>query len=105
MTDLFADYIGHRSVVDLLRAEAEHPAQAYMFTGPASTGKAAAALRFVAMLIGREDPDAQRRVMGGAHPDVVVIEPAGRASITVEQARRTVSQASLAPLEGGRRPC
>ena len=103
MTDLFADYIGHRSVVDLLRAEAEHPAQAYMFTGPASTGKAAAALRFVAMLIGREDPDAQRRVMGGAHPDVVVIEPAGRASITVEQARRTVSQASLAPLEGGRK--
>ena len=101
--DVFEGYIGHRSVVELLRAEAEHPAQAYMFTGPSSTGKAAAALRFVALLIGQDDADAQRRVMGGAHPDVVAVEPAGRTSITVDQARRAVSQASLAPLESGRK--
>jgi len=101
--DLFDDYIGHQSVVGLLRDDAQHPAQAYLFTGPASTGKAAAALRFIALLIGPDDADVQRRVMAGAHPDVVVVEPAGRASITVDQARRAVSQASLAPMEGDRK--
>jgi DNA polymerase-3 subunit delta' len=101
--DPFDGYIGHRAVVDLLRAEAEQPSQAYLFTGPASTGKAAAALRFVALLMGGDDPDVRRRVMAGAHPDVVTVEPAGRTSITVEQARRAVSQASLAPLEGARK--
>lgn len=103
MPNLFDDYIGHRSVVELLIEEAKHPSQAYLFTGPASTGKAAAALRFIAMLMGPDDPEIQRRVMAGAHPDVVVIEPAGRTSITVDQARRAVSQASLAPLEGQRK--
>jgi DNA polymerase-3 subunit delta' len=101
--DPFDDFIGHRAVVELLRAEAEHPSQAYLFTGPASTGKAAAALRFIAILMGGADPDDRRRVMAGSHPDVVVVEPAGRTSITVDQARRAVSQASLAPLEGSRK--
>ena len=101
--DLFDDYIGHSNVVELLRDEAAHPAQAYLFVGPASTGKAAAAIRFVAALMGAGDADIQRRVMANAHPDVVLIEPSGRTSITVDQARHAVSQASLAPLEGGRK--
>lgn len=101
--DLFADYIGHQAVVELLREEAAHPAQAYLFVGPSSTGKAAAAIRFVAMLMGPDDADVQRRVMGNAHPDVILVEPSGRTSITVDQARRAVSQASLAPLEGDRK--
>ncbi len=101
--DLFEGYIGHGPVVRLLEQEAAHPAQAYLFVGPASTGKAAAALRFVALLIGPNDPEVQRRVMGGSHPDVISIEPAGRTSITVDQARHAVSQASLAPMESGRK--
>ena len=101
--DVFHDYIGHRSVVSLLEEEAAHSAQAYLFTGPASTGKAAAALRFIALLMGAEDPDVRRRVLAGSHPDVVVVEPAGRTSITVEQTRHTVSQATLAPMEGARK--
>jgi len=97
--DLFADIIGHSAVIALLRTEAVNPAQAYLFVGPASTGKASAARRFAAAMLCQDDSNCRRRVLNGAHPDVIVVEPEGRQSITVDQARRTVAQASLAPLE------
>ena len=98
--DVFADLIGHSAVVDLLRSELASPSQAYLFVGPASVGKASAARRFAAGLMCGTDPDCRRRVMAGIHPDVVLVEPQGRRAITVDQARSTVAQASLAPLEG-----
>jgi DNA polymerase-3 subunit delta' len=101
--DVYADIIGHAGVTALLRSEVLSPAQAYMFVGPASTGKASAARRFAAALLCPADPNCRRRVLEGTHSDVVLIEPEGRQSITVDQARRTVSQASLAPLEGSRK--
>jgi DNA polymerase-3 subunit delta' len=100
---VFDDVIGHAAVVDLLRNEADHPAQAYLFVGPASGGKAHVARRFAAQLLSPDDPDDRRRVLAGTHPDVVLVEPDGRTAITVDQARHTVSQASLAPLEGNRK--
>ncbi len=103
VADIFSDLIGHRHVIDLLRSEVENPAQAYLFVGPASTGKASAARRFAAVLLCGSDPGCSRRVLEGAHPGVVLVEPEGRASITVDQARRTVAQASLSPLEGARK--
>ncbi len=103
MTSWFDDIIGHGSVISFLGRDARRPAQAYLFVGPANTGKAAVARRFAAAVMCDEDAACGRRVLSGNHPDLVVVEPDGRTSITVEQARHTVTQASLAPLVGTRK--
>ncbi len=103
MGDVFDGVIGHGSVVSLLRRESERPAQAYLFVGPANSGKATIARRFAARLLCPADAGCVRRVMVGAHPDLVAVEPEGRSAITVEQARHAVSQASLAPLVAARK--
>jgi DNA polymerase-3 subunit delta' len=102
-SEVFAGIIGHPSVVAFLGRDALRPAQAYLFVGPSNTGKAAVARRFAAALMCDGDGACERRVVAGNHPDLVVVEPEGRAAITVEQARHTVSQASLAPLVGSRK--
>ncbi len=99
---LFAGVIGHESVKSMLRAELAQPSHAYLLVGPASAGKATMARRFAAGLIGGEAATMQR-VLNGSHPDVVIVEPDGRSAITVDQARRAVSQATLSPLEAGRK--
>ena len=99
----FTGVIGHRAVVELLRSELENPAQAYLFVGPSNVGKAYVAREFAARLVGREDGDAVRRALEAKHPDVVVVAPDGRSSITVDQARSVVSSAVLAPLESGKK--
>ncbi len=100
--DLFAPVIGHNAVTALLAKELEQPAHAYLFVGPASSGKATIARRFAAGLVS-DEPESRQRVIDGVHPDVVRVEPDGSSSITVDQARRTVAQASLSPLEAGRK--
>lgn len=99
---LFAPIIGHSAVTTLLTSELEQPAHAYLFVGPASSGKATIARRFAAGLLS-DDPAVRRRVLDGVHPDVIIVEPDGRSAITVDQARRAVAQASLSPLEAGRK--
>lgn len=99
---LFEDVIGHNSVKSMLREELARPSHAYLFVGPASSGKATVARRFAAGLIG-DDPATVRRVLNGSHPDMMIIEPDGRSAITVDQARRAASQASLSPLEAARK--
>lgn len=103
MIGLFEDIIGHRSVLEFLRAELERPAHAYLFVGPASIGKGTVAAEFAAGLVAAGNADELRKARHGAHPDLIVIEPEGRTSITVDQARTTVSQASLAPMVGARK--
>jgi hypothetical protein len=103
MTDLFADVIGHGGVVDLLRSELEHPAQAYLFVGPQSVGKEFVALRFATGLLGGETDERVRRLaLMRAHPDLTVLEPEGATSLGVDQAREVVARASLAPVEAPR---
>jgi len=103
MSDLFADVIGHGGVVDLLRSELEHPAQAYLFVGPQSVGKEFVALRFATGLLGGEtDERARRLALMRAHPDLTVLEPEGATSLGVDQAREVVARASLAPVEAPR---
>ena len=101
-SQLFDGVVGHSAVIALLTSELDKPAHAYLFVGPASSGKATLARRFAAGLIG-DDEATRGRVLSGAHPDVIVVEPDGRSAITVDQARRAVSQASLSPLEAGRK--
>lgn len=103
MNDLYADIIGHESVAELLRAELDHPAQAYLFVGPESVGKEALALRFATGLLGGVDDERARRLaLQRAHPDLRVLEPEGATSLGVDQAREVVSRASLAPVEAQR---
>ncbi|GMQ97989.1 MAG: DNA polymerase III subunit delta' [Acidimicrobiia bacterium] len=99
----FDDLVGHGGVVDLLNAEIENPSQAYLFVGPSNVGKATAARRFAAALIGGNDKEAVRRAKEGLHPDLVLVAPDGRTSITVDQARVIVSGAVLSPLEADRK--
>jgi DNA polymerase-3 subunit delta' len=99
----FDGIIGHRHVLGLLSAELDNPAQAYLFVGPGSVGKSAVARQFAAALLCGDDSGCADRARRGIHPDLMLIEPEGRASITVDQARHVVSVASLAPLEANRR--
>lgn len=96
------EIIGHREAVAFLDSETAAPAHAYLFAGPSNVGKARAALRFAADLVGRT-PEARARVMRRTHPDAVVIGPEGSAALGVDQARRAVAGASLRPVEGGRK--
>jgi DNA polymerase-3 subunit delta' len=88
---------------------------AYLFEGPAGTGRRATALWFVRLLVCREPgsdpcgrcPDCLRSAPGegrplGSHPDLLRIEPDG-AQIKVDQVRGLQRDLSLAPNEGGRR--
>jgi DNA polymerase-3 subunit delta' len=99
----FADLVGHGGVLDLLNAELKSPAQAYLFVGPSNVGKASVARRFAAALVGGEDVEAVRRAKAGSHPDLILVAPEGRSSITVDQARDIVSGAVRSPLEADRK--
>lgn len=103
MSALFEDIIGHSGVIALLESELDRPAQAYLFTGPESIGKATVALRFAAGLLGGVTDDRCRRLaLAGTHPDLKVLEPEGATSLGVDQARQVVARASMTPVEASR---
>ncbi|MCU4187417.1 ATP-binding protein [Acidiferrimicrobium sp. IK] len=106
MTALFADVPGQHRAVAALTAAAHRPVHAYLFAGPAGTGKAAAARSFAAMLLCPNGGDGTcetcRRVLAGSHPDVVTVEREG-AFITVEAARDVARLAARSPVEGQRK--
>ena len=108
MSALFQDVIGHGKVVDLLGSELATPAQAYLFVGPGSVGKATVAHRFAAGLLcptgGVHEADCRscRLALAGTHPDLTVVEPEGASGLGVEQARQVVTRASMAPVESDR---
>jgi DNA polymerase-3 subunit delta' len=109
VTDVFSGIIGHTRAVALLRREAAAPANAYLFTGVAGVGKTTVARAFAKLLlcpesVRHEEPCRScRRVDSGNHPDLTVIRPEGRQSLGVEQARTTVQQAVMSPVEGERK--
>jgi DNA polymerase-3 subunit delta' len=88
-------------------ALADKPSHAYLFHGPAGTGKAAAARAFAAELLaaGEADPDAARlRAMHGAHPDLTWVEPSGVHVMRVEDIEEpVVAAATHTPFESSRR--
>jgi DNA polymerase-3 subunit delta' len=80
---------------------------AYLFHGPQGTGKREAARAFAAALISEgatDTGDAERRVLGGVHPDLTWVEPRGAHDVLVDDVRRqVVRQAALRPFESERR--
>lgn len=105
----FDGLIGHDRVIGLLENEIAAPAHAYLFAGPSSVGKATVAHRFAAALLcdhgGQHDVPCSscRRSISGNHPDLLAVEPDGRTALSVEQARATVAQAPMSPVEGDRK--
>ncbi|MEX2655641.1 MAG: DNA polymerase III subunit [Acidimicrobiia bacterium] len=105
----FSAVIGHAGPVALLERELAQPAGAYLFVGASGVGKATVGLAFAAGLVCPErlthdEPCRScRRVASGNHPDIVVIEPEGRQSLGVEQARQTIAQAVMTPVESARK--
>ena len=80
------------------------PSHAYLFHGPAGSGKADAARAFAEALLGGEDPNARARVRSGTHPDLTWVVPSG----AHEMLRRdvddaVVSAATRTPFEAQRR--
>ena len=83
------------------------PSHAYLFHGPAGTGKRTVARAFAAELLaeGSDDPDAVRtRVMHGAHPDLTWVRPSGAHVMRVDDVEGpVVSAATRTPFEARRR--
>ena len=83
------------------------PSHAYLFHGPAGSGKARTARAFAAELLaeGAPDPDGVRgRVARGTHPDLTWVVPTGAAEMRVEDLEAPViTAATRTPFEARRR--
>jgi DNA polymerase-3 subunit delta' len=83
------------------------PAHAYLFHGPAGTGKRAIARAFAAALLadGARDPDAvAERVARGSHSDLTWVTPSGAAEMLVSDIEGpVVAAATRTPFESSRR--
>ena len=105
-SELWGRVVGQPAAVALLAGAARQPVHAYLFVGPAGSGKRAAARAFAAALVCLHDGDGTcrdcRLALTGEHPDVREVERVG-AAITVEQAGEIVRLAALAPVEGARK--
>jgi len=105
LNPVWAGVVGQDVACALLERSAADPVHAYLFAGPAGTGKRAAARAFAALLL---SPDGDgsgrdaRLALAGEHPDVREVARTGPA-ITVEQASEIVRLAALAPTEGRRK--
>jgi DNA polymerase III subunit delta' len=91
----------------LSSALASGPSHAYLFHGPAGTGKRTVARAFAAELLaeGEADPDAVRlRVEHGSHPDLTWVRPSGAHVMRVEDVNEpVVAAATRTPFEASRR--
>jgi DNA polymerase III subunit delta' len=83
------------------------PSHAYLFHGPAGTGKRTVARSFAAELLaeGEDDPGAVRlRVEHGTHPDLTWVRPSGAHVMRVEDVNEpVVAAATRTPFEASRR--
>lgn len=88
-------------------ALAAGPTHAYAFTGPAGSGKRAAARAFAAELLARgaEDPElARRRGLAdpSPHPDLTWLRPPGNQHLIDDVRRELIAAISYRPFEGER---
>jgi DNA polymerase-3 subunit delta' len=83
------------------------PSHAYLFHGPAGTGKRTAARAFAAELLadGMSDPDdTRRRALHGSHPDLTWVKPTGAHVMRTDDVDQPViAAATRTPFEARRR--
>ncbi len=84
------------------------PSHAYLFSGPAGSGKRAVARAFAGELLalGAPDPDsARRRALAdpSPHPDLAWLRPAGAQHLVEEVRERIIEAAPYRPFEGEHR--
>ena len=96
-----------RAVLGAALPPGGRPSHAYLFHGPAGTGKRTAARAFAGELLaeGAGDPHAVRsRVARGAHPDLTWVVPSGAHELLVSDVDEAVVSASArTPFEATRR--
>jgi DNA polymerase III subunit delta' len=101
----FDDLLGQPQVASFLSAAASSGslAHAYLFVGPAGSGKKSAAKALACAIVCEDEGcgtcAACRRVRAGFHPDVRVFVPEGAATYMVEQVRDLIHDVTLAPIE------
>ena len=100
------DHPQARMVLSTALASGE-PSHAYLFHGPAGTGKRTVARAFAAELLaeGSDDPEGVRaRVMHGTHPDLTWVRPSGAHVMRVDDVEGpVVNAATRTPFEARRR--
>lgn len=82
------------------------PSHAYLFHGPAGSGKRTAARAFAAALLADGAPDragARARVEHGTHPDLAWVTPSGAHEMLVGDVEPVVAAAAMTPFEAARR--
>jgi len=105
---LWAGVAGQPEAVALLRAAVDDPVHAYLLVGPTGAGREQVARAFAGSLFadGVEDPLAAGRhrslAAAGRHPDLMVVEPEGRALLVADAERITVA-AWRSPVEVNRK--
>lgn len=96
-----------RAVLGAALAPGGAPSHAYLFCGPAGSGKRTVARAFATALLteGSADPEgAAARVAHGAHPDLTWVAPASSAGILVGDVdEAVVAGAARTPFEAARR--
>ncbi len=103
--DLLAGVVGQPEAVKMLREALITPVPSYLFVGPPGSGIRDVACRFAGELLAQasDTPATQRHLaLAQQHPDLVVFDRVGP-SLTAEQARNAVRQASIAPATGNRK--
>lgn len=111
----FSEIIGHERVVELFRRSLRSgkTAHAYIFEGPASCGRKKTALALIqALFCGTAQDDACgvcpscRKVAGGSHGDIHIVEPLpDKRDITIAQVREVQRDLALRPYEAPRKAC
>ena len=91
----------------VLEPALRNPSHAYLFHGPAGSGKSAVARAFAAELLaeGERDPEsARRRALDGVHPDLTWVAPSGaHEMLRADVDEPVVGAASHTPFESSRR--
>ncbi|NTW28698.1 MAG: DNA polymerase III subunit delta' [Coriobacteriia bacterium] len=106
---VFDDLVGQERVAQFLRTavEGDHVSHAYLFVGPAGSGKATAARSLACALLCADDGcgacEACARVRRGVHPDVHEVAPEGAAGYLAEQVRDIIRDVNLSPIDGPRK--
>lgn len=102
MTSLWADLVGHDTVIAQMQNAADNPgtlAQSWLITGPAGSGRSLIARAFAAQLLGAgEDTDSvDRQVRALTHPDLTVLATE-RVLIPIDEVRELVETSYRSPV-------